>query len=220
MADNDPETVELLQRVLIREEYQVDVVTKAENVLSVAEQWIPDMIFLTLPFTRGKTPSLGRSLKNSPVLSNTLVVYLTDIYSEDDEIAAFEDDADAFLVKPLRPRALVERLRSMFNRRDHRLIETEKVVLGDLVLERSTHSVSYGSRPVPVAQKEFEILHLLARNPNRIFSREELIHEVWGLNVYVLTRTVDVHIHKLREKIGEEYISTVKGLGYRLNWKI
>jgi two-component system, OmpR family, alkaline phosphatase synthesis response regulator PhoP len=219
IADEEPDTIDILNKALLQEGYQVEVVSNGSQLLDEVLRWQPDLILLEMTLAGQDTLERGRQIKEHASLSNTLLLFVTHSPSEANEISAFEIGADGYLAKPLRIRALLGRIRSMLHRRDNYFGEAKKVVLGNLTVEKMGQRVFKGKQEVAIAQREFELLFFLVQHPNQIFNREELIREVWGNNVYVLDRTVDVHIHKLREKLGEEYISTVKGLGYRLNFQ-
>jgi two-component system alkaline phosphatase synthesis response regulator PhoP len=225
LVDSNPDTLELLQQGLVSadcrpDDYLIENLIEIKDLLDKALAWHPDLVLLEMPPLHTKTLELGRIIKEHPELTNTLLVYLAVQPTEHTEVEAFDAGADGYLAKPIRPRALMGRIRSMLNRRDNNFGEAQKIALGNFTLDKATQKIFRGVQLVPVAQKEFELLFFLAQHPNKIFKREELIHEVWGNDASILTRTVDVHIHKLREKIGDDYISTVKGLGYRLNWKL
>lgn len=219
VVDEDHDTIDLLQEVLIKENYGVEVVSDGGQVLSFALKLIPDLVLMEVNTSRIDGIEIGRQLKAQPSLTNTLLIYLTASPDEQSEIVAFEIGADGYLTKPVKPRALIGRLHSLLSRRDRKFEEVQRITLGDLTIDRTDHKVYKGKRSIPVAKKEFELLYFLAKNPNELFTRPELINEVWGTKVYILDRTVDVHIRKLREKLGDESITTVKGLGYRLEWR-
>ena len=215
----DPDCLEMIEKSLLKEEYEVRTLRDMQQLLEVAAQWKPDLLMLELGIPGHDTLEMGKRIKAHAALSKTLLLYLASQPSEAAEIQAFDMGADGYVAKPLRPRALMSRVRSMLHRRDNYFGEAGKLVLGHLMVEKMGQRVFIGPRFVALAQKEFELLFFLMQHPNQIFNREELIRAVWGSKVVVLDRTIDVHIHKLREKLGDDYISTVKGLGYRLNAK-
>lgn len=219
VADVDPDCLEMIEKSLLKEAYAVRLLRDVQPLLEVATQWQPDLVMLEMCIPGHDILEIGQRMKAHPALSDTLLLYLTSQPSEASEIQAFDKGADGYVAKPLRPRALMGRVRSMLHRRDNYFGEASKLVLGNLTVEKMDQRVFIGQRPVSLAQKEFELLFFLVQHPNQIFNREELIREVWGSKVVVLDRTIDVHIHKLREKLGNDYISTVKGMGYRLNAK-
>ena len=219
VVDEDQDTIDVLQEILIKENFAVEVLTEGNQALPSAVKLIPDLVLMEVNTSHIDGLEIGRQLKAYPSLTETMLIYLTAFPDEQSEIAAFDIGADGYLTKPVKPRALIGRIHSLLNRRDRKFIEVQRITLGDLTIDRVDHKVYKGKRSIPVAKKEFELLYFLAKNPNELFSRSELINEVWGTKVYILDRTVDVHIRKLREKLGDEAITTVKGLGYRLEWR-
>jgi two-component system alkaline phosphatase synthesis response regulator PhoP len=142
-------------------------------------------------------------------------MFLTARSEEYSEVAAFDVGADDYISKPIKPRALLSRLAALFRREDKKTGNKKKVTLGDLTIDRTGYTVFIKEEAVVLPKKEFELLYFLATNPDKVFGRDDLLQNIWGTDVYVLARTVDVHIRKVREKIGEGYIKTVKGVGYK-----
>jgi two-component system alkaline phosphatase synthesis response regulator PhoP len=219
VGDVDPDCLEMIEKALRKEAYEVRILSDVQQLVETATQWQPDLLMLEMCIPGHDTLEMGKRIKAHAALAKTLLLYLASQPSEASEIQAFDIGADGYVAKPLRPRALMGRVRSMLHRRDNYFGEAGKLVLGHLTVEKMGQRVFIGPRSVSLAQKEFELLFFLVQHPNQIFNREELIREVWGSKVVVLDRTIDVHIHKLREKLGDDYISTVKGMGYRLNAK-
>jgi two-component system alkaline phosphatase synthesis response regulator PhoP len=219
VVDVDPDCLEMIEKSLLKEAYEVRILLDVQQLFEVATQWKPDLLMLEMCISGHNTLEMGKQMKAHAALSDTLLLYLASQPSEASEIDAFDIGADGYVAKPLRIRALMGRVRSMLHRRDNYFGEASKLVLGNLTVEKMGQRVFIGQRVVALAQKEFELLFFLVQHPNQIFNREELIREVWGSKVVVLDRTIDVHIHKLREKLGDDYISTVKGMGYLLNAK-
>ena len=156
-----------------------------------------------------------RQLREIPQLVNTFIVFLTARSEEYSEVAGFEVGADDYITKPIKPRALMSRIASFFRRIENKKPKENYIETGDLLIDKSSYIVRKGDREIALPKKEFELLYFLARNPNVVHSRDELLKNIWGTDVYVLARTVDVHIRKVREKIGDDYIKTVKGVGYK-----
>ena len=156
----------------------------------------------------------GRQLRNIPELRNTYILYLTARSEEYSEVAAFDVGADDYITKPIKPRALMSRINALFRREAQKADTGDLIQIADLTINRQNYSVNRGEQMIILPKKEFELFFHLAQTPNKVFSREELLQKIWGADIYVLERTVDVHIRKLREKIGEGYIRTLKGVGY------
>jgi two-component system alkaline phosphatase synthesis response regulator PhoP len=123
--------------------------------------------------------------------------------------------ADDYITKPIKPRALISRISALFRRESKKEQEQIQIKIKDLLIDRGSYTVDQSGKTITLPKKEFELLYFLAKNPNIVFSRDELLQNIWGVDVFVLARTVDVHIRKVREKIGDDYITTVKGVGYK-----
>jgi two-component system alkaline phosphatase synthesis response regulator PhoP len=156
-----------------------------------------------------------RQLREIPDLHQTYILFLTARAEEYSEVAAFDVGADDYIVKPIKPRALMSRISALFRRKRSSKNEKSIIRINDLVIDKSSYTVSLKDKNITLPKKEFELLFYLAQNPNKVHTRDELLQNIWGSDVYVLARTVDVHIRKVREKIGEGYISTLKGVGYK-----
>jgi two-component system alkaline phosphatase synthesis response regulator PhoP len=133
------------------------------------------------------------------------------------EVAGFDVGADDYITKPIKPRALMSRISALFRRDSKKKSSSNQIKIGDLLIDRTSSTIKVKGKEISLPKKEFELLFFLAQNPNKVFSRDDLLQNIWGSDVYVLARTVDVHIRKVREKIGDDYITTVKGVGYKFN---
>jgi len=156
-----------------------------------------------------------RQLRDMPELQKTFVVFLTARSEEYSEVAAFDIGADDYITKPIKPRALMSRISALFRRESKKSSPSNTITIDDLTIDRTSYTVTIDGREINLPKKEFELLYFLAQSPNKVFNRDELLQNIWGTDVYVLARTVDVHIRKVREKIGDNYITTVKGVGYK-----
>jgi len=157
-----------------------------------------------------------RQIKLLPESKNTFVVFLTARSEEYSEIAGFEAGADDYINKPVKPRVLLSRIKAILKRGKNPDYEQTLLTIGDLVIDRSSYSVTVKNNKLVLPKKEFDLLFLLATKPGKVFTREKILSEVWGDDVFVVDRTIDVHIRKIREKIGEKLISTIKGVGYKM----
>jgi two-component system alkaline phosphatase synthesis response regulator PhoP len=215
VVDDDQDIVELLQYNLVKEGYEVRTAENGKKAIEMAKAFQPHLILLDIMMPVMDGVEACRQLKEIPVLKNSIVVFLTSRAEEYSEVAAFDVGADDFINKPIKPRALMSRLNALFRRNKGPQEELAPIYGGGLVIDKSSYSVSLDGKPLVFPKKEFELLLFLAQNPNKVFSRDELLLNIWGSDVYVLSRTVDVHIRKVREKIGEGFISTTKGVGYK-----
>lgn len=219
VVDDDPDIVDLLQYNLEKEGFEVRTADNGKKALEIARAFQPNLILLDIMMPVMDGVETCRQLKEIPVLKSSLVVFLTSRAEEYSEVAAFDVGADDYINKPIKPRALISRINALFRRNKGTQEDHSPIRVGGLVIDRSSYSVSLHDKPLVLPKKEFELLLFLAQNPNKVFSRDELLLNIWGSDVYVLSRTVDVHIRKIREKIGEGFISTTKGVGYKFEFR-
>jgi two-component system alkaline phosphatase synthesis response regulator PhoP len=217
VVDDESDILELLKYNLAKEGYDVKVASDGVKGLDIAKSFIPDLIILDIMMPKQDGVETCRQIREVPELNNVFVIFLTARSEEYSEVAAFDMGADDYITKPIKPRALVSRINALFRRESKKKKESHKIVIEDLEIDRTSYTVKLGEDRINLPKKEFELLFFLAQNPGKVFSRDELLQNIWGTDVYVLARTVDVHIRKVREKIGDSYISTVKGVGYKFD---
>jgi two-component system alkaline phosphatase synthesis response regulator PhoP len=215
VVDDEADIQELLKYNLTKEGFEVKTASDGIKAIEVAKQFLPELILLDIMMPKQDGIETCRQIRENPDLAGCFVIFLTARSEEYSEVAAFDMGADDYITKPIKPRALISRIKALF-RRDTKP-ETETLNAGELVVDRSSYTVTINGEKINLPKKEFELLHFLVKNPGKVFSRDELLHNIWGTDVYVLARTVDVHIRKVREKIGEGHIVTVKGVGYKFD---
>ncbi|MDJ1470293.1 response regulator transcription factor [Xanthocytophaga flava] len=217
VVDDNEDIVELLEYTLSKEGYQVKTSRDGKNALQLAQTFLPDIILLDISMPVMDGIEAGRLLKQIAALKHTFIVYLTARVEEYAEVAAFDIGAHDYISKPIRPRALVSRLKSLF-RQQHKQVKTsDELHIADLKINRISYTITYQNKILQLPKKEFELLYFLAKHQGNTFSRDQLLTYVWGAGVYITPRTVDVHIRKIREQIGVDYIKTLKGVGYRFD---
>jgi two-component system alkaline phosphatase synthesis response regulator PhoP len=214
VVDDDPDICELLRYNLEIEGYKVLTVTQSTKAVEIALSFRPNLIILDVMMPEQDGVETCRQIRKTPTLENVFVMFLSARTEEYTEVAAFEMGGDDYITKPIRPRALKSRIDAVMNKKvkGHvkKLVKTQ-----DLEIDRSSYTVKHQEEKISFPKKEFELLYYLASNSNVIHSRHSLLNEIWGNDVEVLSRTVDVHIRKIREKIGTNYIQTIKGVGYK-----
>jgi two-component system, OmpR family, alkaline phosphatase synthesis response regulator PhoP len=217
VVDDEEPIQELLRYNLEKDGYEVKTAGDGIKAVNIAKKFQPDLVLLDIMMPKMDGVETCRLLREIPELQKTFIIFLTARSEEYSEVAAFDIGADDYITKPIKPRALISRIGALF-RRDIKKSDPSAVIThGELTIDRTSYTIKVNSREINLPKKEFELLYFLAKNPNKVFSREELLQNIWGSDVYVLARTVDVHVRKVREKIGEEYIITVKGVGYKFN---
>ena len=215
VVEDESDIAEMLEYNLEKEGYVVKVAGNGKEAVEIAAKFKPEIVLLDIMMPVMDGVEACRIMRENPDLANMYIIFLTARAEEYSEIAAFNVGADDYIVKPIKPRALMSRIAAYFRREVKGSKKTEIITVGDIVIDKSSYTVKVKDKEVMLPKKEFELLYFLAENPNKVFNRDELLKNIWGTEVYVLARTVDVHIRKVREKIGSDYISTVKGVGYK-----
>ena len=216
VADDEPDIIEIIRYNLETEGYAVVTAKDGEDALKVAREQLPDLIILDvmMPFKTGM--EVCRLLRGQSAFDGTLIVFLTALNDDISQMRGLEYGADDFISKPVSPRVLVSKVNALF-RRIYRAEETPVITEGEVTIDPAQYVVRIGERPVSLAKKEFELLYLLASRKGRVFLRNEILSQIWGAEVIVGDRTIDVHIRKIRQKLGIDCITTVKGVGYKFD---
>jgi len=215
LVDDEKDIRELLTYNLEKEGYSVKSTSSGIKAVEIALAFLPDLILLDIMMPDQDGVETCRQLREIKELNSTHIVFLTARAEEYSEVAGFEVGADDYIIKPIKPRALTSRLNAALRRKRKMSDESDIISIRDLIIDKTSYSITIGKRQITLPKKEFELLYFLAKHPNKVYKRDNLLENIWGTDVYVLARTVDVHIRKVREKIGDGYISTVKGVGYK-----
>jgi two-component system, OmpR family, alkaline phosphatase synthesis response regulator PhoP len=221
LVDDEEDILEFISYNLEKEGFAVYTATNGKEGLRIAEKYQPHLILLDLMMPEMDGITTCEEIRKIPVLRNTLVAFLSARGEDYSQIAGFDAGADDFITKPIRPKVLVSRVKALLKRLVPVIAEPEVTVsentvfIGNLIIDKERYLVKQGSEEMVLPRKEFELLSLLVSKPGKVFTREEIYFSVWGDNVVVGDRTIDVHIRKLREKIGNDHIKTLKGIGYK-----
>ncbi len=216
IVDDEPDILELIEYNLKKEGYQVFLARNGQEAVAEAKRALPDLIVLDIMMPKMDGIEACRIMRTMPEFKNTFMVFLTARSEEYSEIAGFNVGADDYIAKPIKPRALVSRINAILRRNAPAEDVTEnKLEIGDLVIDREAYLVFLRGAKVVLAKKEFELLYLLASKPGKVYTREVILKNIWEDSVVVTNRTIDVHIRKLREKLGDDCVATVKGVGYK-----
>lgn len=221
VVDDEPDILEILSYNLKKEGFQVSIANNGEEGLKKAEQEKPDLIILDIMMPHMDGVEVCRVLRSKREFDGTLIAFLTAREEDYSQIAALDVGGDDYITKPIKPRVLMSRVKALLrraNKLDDEGDESHLLEVGDLTIDRERIVVKRGEEEIELAKKEFELLSLLMSKPGKVFTREEIFNKVWGTDVIVGNRTIDVHIRKLREKIGDDYIKTIKGIGYRFEF--
>ncbi|RZK31544.1 MAG: response regulator transcription factor [Hymenobacter sp.] len=217
VVDDDPDIVELLEFNLKKEGYITASAGDGRRALAVAQDFTPDIILLDVMMPHLDGIATCRLLREQPRLKDAYIMILTARSEEFSEVAAFDAGADDFIAKPIKPRALLSRLAAVVRRDQDPHAGVEAIDINGLRIDRTAFAVYQDGKKITLPKKEFELLAFLAAAPHKVFSRDELLQNIWGNDVFVLARTVDVHVRKVREKVGDHHIQTIKGVGYKFN---
>lgn len=216
IVDDEPDIVEFLSYNLKKEEFKVLTACNGKEALKIAEQEIPHLIILDVMMPEIDGIETCEELRQVPELKNTLIIFLTARSEDYSEIAGFKAGADDYISKPVRPKVLISRIQALLKRIDNKNESAGNTIeIGDLLIDKERHLVIFRENELTLPNKEFKLLSLLASKPDRVYTRDEIYNTVWGNDVIVGDRTIDVHIRKLREKLNEEFIKTIKGIGYK-----
>lgn len=213
IADDEPDILEIIRFNLEKEGYKVESARNGIEALEMAKTFQPDLIMLDVMMPGRNGWEVCNQLRIMPEFRQTLIIFLTALSDENSEIKGLESGADDYLAKPIRPNVLVSKVNALFRRlmKD----ETGVIKAGDIEIDREKYAVRLHGEEIFLARKEFELLALLASKPGKVFLRNEILNQIWGTEVIVGDRTIDVHIRKIRQKLGIDCITTVKGVGYK-----
>lgn len=217
LVDDEPDIIEFLSYNLKKEGYQVFTALTGEEGIDVARKETPHLILLDVMMPGIDGIEVCKELRGIPGMDSVIIAFLTARSEDYSHIAGFEAGADDYISKPIKPRVLLSRIKALL-RRSNAGTESTSVDVGKLRIDRESYLVHKEGEEINLPRKEFELLSLLASKPGKVFAREEILNKVWGDDVVVGDRTIDVHIRKLREKLGEEFIRTVKGVGYKFEF--
>ena len=220
VVDDEPDILEFLRYNLVKEGFEVFTATNGEDGLILAEREKPHLVVLDIMMPKMDGVEVCRALRAKKDFDQTVIAFLTAREEDYSQIAALDVGGDDYITKPIRPRVFTSRIKALLRRPNRTDANTQGDLLhiGDLLIDRERVMVKRGEEEIELAKKEFELLNLLTSKPGKVFTREEIFRKVWGTDVIVGNRTIDVHIRKLREKIGDSYIRTIKGIGYKFEF--
>jgi two-component system alkaline phosphatase synthesis response regulator PhoP len=214
IADDEPDILEIISYNLKIEGYEVVTAKDGEDALQKAKLTKPDLIILDIMMPNKNGMEVCKILRSQPAFHETLIIFLTALNDELSHVRGLEYGADDYISKPVSPKVLVTKVNSLF-RRMTKTEDNQVLEQGDLKIDPGQFLVIYQGKNISLAKKEFELLYLLASRPGRVFLRNEILNQIWGADVIVGDRTIDVHIRKIRQKLGIDCITTVKGVGYK-----
>jgi two-component system alkaline phosphatase synthesis response regulator PhoP len=214
VVDDEADILEFISYNLKKEGYEVFTASNGKEALPIAKKMKPDLILLDVMMPVMDGIETCKRIKAESDFNQTYVVFLTARSEDYSEIEGLDAGADDYIAKPIKPKVLVTRLNAIL-RRKIKEAASPSIKVKDIFIDRESFLIYRGEQKIQLARKEFELLFLLASKPGKVFTRENILEKVWGDEVLVVDRTIDVHIRKIREKLGDEYIGTVKGVGYK-----
>ena len=214
LVDDEPDILEIIRYNLTSEGYTVETAENGLEAIEQAKNVRPQLIIMDVMMPKMDGIEACEKIRNIPELSETVITFLTARGEDYSQMAGFEAGADDYITKPIKPKVLVSKVKALL-RRFKEEEEDEKIKLGNLTINREEYKIILGKKEMVLPRKEFELLTLLASKPGKVFKREDILDSIWGNEVIVGGRTIDVHIRKLREKIGDDKFKTVKGVGYK-----
>ena len=216
LVDDEQDILEIVSYNLEQEGYKVITASNGSEAIVKAKKNIPHLIIMDVMMPEMDGMEACEHIRKNPELRNTIITFLTARSEEYSQVAGFEAGADDYITKPIKPKLLVSKVKALLRRLKSEEVKSETIFIAGLEINREEYKVVKNGNEMVLPRKEFELLYLLASKPGKVFKREEIMDKVWGNEVVVGERTIDVHIRKLREKIDEDLFKTIKGVGYKL----
>jgi two-component system alkaline phosphatase synthesis response regulator PhoP len=217
-VDDEEDILEMIRYNLEKEGFEIETANNGKEAIEKAKKFNPNLVLLDVMMPEMDGIETCLAIKDIDGLKNTMIAFLTARGEDYSQIAGFDSGADDYITKPIKPRVLVSRIKALLRRTETAQTKEDIVEIGDIKIDREKYLIVKAGEEINLPKKEFELLSLLASKPGKVFTRETILERVWGGDVIVGDRTIDVHIRKLREKLGDDYIKKVKGIGYRFDF--
>jgi two-component system alkaline phosphatase synthesis response regulator PhoP len=218
LVDDEQDILEIVGYNLSQEGYQVTTATNGKEAISKAKKELPHLIIMDVMMPEMDGIEACENIRKFPELENTIITFLTARSEDYSQVAGFDAGADDYIAKPIKPKVLISKVKGLLRRLKESETESTTLSVGDIEISREEYKIVRNSQEIILPRKEFELFYLLATKPGKVFTREEILEKVWGNEVVVGGRTIDVHIRKLREKIGDDFFKTIKGVGYKIEF--
>ena len=215
VVDDEPDIIEILRYNLSQEGYQVYSAKDGQSAIKKAEKEIPNLIIMDVMMPHMDGIEACDIIRKNPIFNDTIIMFLTARGEDYSHVAAYDAGADDYITKPVKPKVFLSKVKGLLRRLKKESILDSTIEVGNLLIDRDEYQVKISGKPLILPRKEFELLYLLASKPEKVFKRGKIMQSIWGSDVVVGDRTIDVHMRKLREKIGDSYFKTVKGVGYK-----
>ena len=217
LVDDEQDILEIVGYNLSQEGYKIVTATNGKEAIIAAKKERPHLIIMDVMMPEMDGMEACENIRKIPELNEVIITFLTARNEDYSQVAGFDAGADDYISKPIKPKLLVSKVKALLRRYKNDTVVTENLTIGDIIINREEYKIVQGEKEIVLPRKEFELFYLLASKPGKVFKREEILDKVWGNEVIVGGRTIDVHIRKLREKIGEHLFVTIKGVGYKFD---
>ncbi len=218
LVDDEQDILEIIGYNLSLEGYQVITASNGKDAIIKAKKELPHLIILDVMMPEMDGIEACENIRKFPELENTIITFLTARSEDYSQVAGFDAGADDYIAKPIKPKVLISKVKGLLRRLKESETENTTLSVGDIEISREEYKIVRNNQEIILPRKEFELFYLLATKPGKVFTREEILEKVWGNEVVVGGRTIDVHIRKLREKIGDDFFKTIKGVGYKIEF--
>jgi two-component system alkaline phosphatase synthesis response regulator PhoP len=215
LVDDEADILEIVGYNLSQEGYQISTASNGREAVAKAKKELPQLIIMDVMMPEMDGMEACENIRKIPELSNVIITFLTARSEDYSQVAGFDAGADDYITKPIKPKLLVSKVKALLRRLKETEQNSETLNVGGIEINREEYKIVKDNIEIVLPRKEFELFYLLASKPGKVFKREEILDKVWGNDVIVGGRTIDVHIRKLREKIGDEFFKTIKGVGYK-----
>ncbi|UMY66680.1 MULTISPECIES: response regulator transcription factor [unclassified Flavobacterium] len=215
LVDDEADILEIVGYNLAQEGYQILTASNGKEAVAKARKELPHLIIMDVMMPEMDGMEAVETIRKMPEMANVIITFLTARSEDYSQVAGFDAGADDYITKPIKPKLLVSKVKALLRRLKDDDGQSENLNVGTIEINREEYKIVKDGREIILPRKEFELFYLLASKPGKVFKREEILDKVWGNEVIVGGRTIDVHIRKLREKIGDDYFRTIKGVGYK-----
>ncbi|MCO6175019.1 response regulator transcription factor [Flavobacterium sp. NRK F10] len=218
LVDDEPDILEIVGYNLTQEGYQIVTASNGKEAIALARKELPHLIIMDVMMPEMDGIEACENIRKFPELQNTIITFLTARSEDYSQVAGFDAGADDYIAKPIKPKVLISKVKALLRRLKNEDQASDIIKVGDIEINREEYKIIRQDEEIVLPRKEFELFYLLATKPGKVFTREEILDKVWGNEVVVGGRTIDVHIRKLREKIGDDFFKTIKGVGYKIEF--
>ena len=219
LVDDEQDILEIVGYNLTQEGYQVITASNGKEAIFKAKKELPQLIIMDVMMPEMDGIEACETIRRMPELQDTIITFLTARSEDYSQVAGFDAGADDYIAKPIKPKVLVSKVKALLRRlKSDDAVSSSTLIVGNIEINREEYKIVNEGKEIVLPRKEFELFYLLATKPGKVFTREEILDKVWGNEVVVGGRTIDVHIRKLREKIGDNFFKTIKGVGYKIEF--